>query len=129
MRQHLIPLRYMSWVYLLPTLHLGAFAVSNLGFFIPSLQYLARLEGYIIVADLPISLVVFALAWHYPVLAAIWLVIIGTLWWYLISRLLKLGVQKLLRKDPPFSTLKFRHAELGSAVAVNRKSTRRKATE
>ncbi len=62
-------------------------------------------------------------------LAAIWLVIIGTLWWYLISRLLKLGVQKLLRKDPPFSTLKFRQAELGPAVAANCKSTRRKATE
>jgi hypothetical protein len=102
----LISLRQMRWVYCLPILHLCAFGIANLGILIPSLQYLGRLESYIILADLPVSLVVFGLAWHYPMLAAIWIVVVGTLWWYLLSRLLELGVQKIFQKEPPFPSLR-----------------------
>ena len=99
-------LRQSRWVYVLPMLHLCVFAVANLGIFIPALQNLGILETYLIAADLPVSLVVFALAWHYPMLAAIWIMVVGTLWWYLLSRLLELGVHKLLQKDPPFPSLR-----------------------
>ena len=98
--------RHFRWVYVLPILHLCVFAVANLGIFIPARQSLGVLETYLIAADLPVSLVVFALAWHYPVLAEMWIMIVGTLWWYFLSRLLEMGVHKLLRKDPPFPSLK-----------------------
>jgi len=97
----------MRWVYFPPILHVCVCIASNLGYLIPSLQYFSgRLNGYIILADLPISIMVFALAWQYPVLAMTWLVVIGTLWWYLLSRLLELGVQKFLRKNDQFPSLK-----------------------
>jgi hypothetical protein len=81
--------------------------VANLGIFIPAFQTPGILETYLIAADLPVSLVVFALAWQYPVLAGIWIMVVGTLWWYFLSRLLEIGVRKLLRKDSPFPSLKF----------------------
>ena len=37
-------------------------------------------------ADLPISMVAFALAWKYSALATAWIFVVGTLWWYLLSR-------------------------------------------
>jgi hypothetical protein len=81
--------------------------MANVGYLIPTLQHLGIIEGYLILADLPVSLVVFALAWRYPLLAAVWIVVAGTLWWYLISCLLEVVAQRLLRKNPPFSGLKF----------------------
>jgi hypothetical protein len=96
----------MDWVYFLPALHLSAFALANIGYLLPTFQHLGIIESYIILADFPISILVFALAWRYPVLAALWIVVAGTLWWYLIGRLLKFGVQNLLRKDENSSSLK-----------------------
>jgi hypothetical protein len=98
--------RQTSWVYCLPILHLCVFAIANVGLLSPSLQYLGRLESYLILADLPVSIVVFGLAWHYPMIAALWIVVVGTLWWYLLSRLLELGIHKLMRKDASFPSLK-----------------------
>jgi hypothetical protein len=97
----------MRWVYVLPGLHLCAFAMANIGYLIPLLQHLGILDTYLIAADLPVSFVVFAFAWRYRVLAAIWIMVVGTLWWYFLSRLLEIGVRKFLRKDPPFPGLKF----------------------
>jgi hypothetical protein len=97
--------RKIDWVYFLPALHLSAFALANIGYLVPTFQYLGIIDGYILVADLPVSLVTFALAWRYPGLAAVWIVVAGTLWWYLIARLLKFGVQKLLRKGKDSYTI------------------------
>jgi hypothetical protein len=52
-------------------------------------------------ADLPISLPAYFLAWKYSTLAAIWIFVAGTFWWYLLAR----GAQALLsrfahRNDP-----------------------------
>lgn len=46
------------------------------------------------IIDLPVSLVAFGLAWKYSVLAAIWIVVVGTFWWYLLSRGIKLMFDK-----------------------------------
>jgi hypothetical protein len=36
-------------------------------------------------ADLPVSLVAYALGWKYPLLANLWIIVVGTLWWYFLS--------------------------------------------
>jgi hypothetical protein len=78
-----------------------------LGYVVVALQPLGIVQSFIILADFPVSLVVFALAWHHAVLATIWLVVAGTLWWYLLSRLLELAVQWLMRKGEQSSGLNF----------------------
>jgi hypothetical protein len=49
------------------------------------------------IADLPISLVAYLLAWRYSLFAAIWIFIAGTTWWYFLS----LQLQKTLRRSEP----------------------------
>jgi hypothetical protein len=73
------------WVYLLPTLHLCACLVGFVGPLIPSLQYIGIVFTFILVADLPISTPVYALAWKFGALSVIWIFVAGTLWWYLLS--------------------------------------------
>jgi len=80
--------------------------VSYVGYVIPAFQHFGILFTYVILADLPFSLLGVALAWHYAFLAATWIVVVGSLWWYLLSRLLELGVHKLLRKGASFPGLK-----------------------
>jgi hypothetical protein len=74
------------WVYILPTLHLCACLVSMIGYVIPSLQYWGIAFTFILLLDLPISVVAYALAWKYPAIEAIWIFVVGTLWWYALSR-------------------------------------------
>jgi len=78
--------RHSRWVYLLPSLHLGACLLTFIGFVIPSLQYLAILFTFIVLADLPISVPYYALAWKYGGLAVTWIFLAGTIWWYVLSR-------------------------------------------
>src|SRR5579883_5999 len=75
-----------TWTYFLPLLHLCACLISLSGHLIPSLQYLGIVWTGIMLADFPISLVALALAWKYSVLATMWILVVGTLWWYLLSR-------------------------------------------
>jgi hypothetical protein len=92
--------------YFLPFLHLCACFISMLGHLIPSLQYLGIVWASIILADLPISLVAFALAWKYSALAAAWILVAGTLWWYLLSRGAELVVRKFkARRGVPLNKL------------------------
>jgi hypothetical protein len=60
--------------------------VSYLGYLIPSLQNLGRIFPFILLADLPFSIVAYVLAWKYPALTAFWIFVGGTLWWYSLSR-------------------------------------------
>jgi hypothetical protein len=78
--------RSMRWRYVLPSLHFLACSISYVGLLIPSLQFLGILFTYVLLADLPISLPAYFLAWKYPVLAVTWVFVAGTLWWYLIGR-------------------------------------------
>ena len=76
-----------------------------LGHLIPSLQYLGIVWAGIMLVDLPISLVAFALAWKYSALATAWIFVVGTLWWYLLSRGAELVVRKFkARRDVVGST-------------------------
>jgi len=82
------------WAYLLPSLHLGACLLSFTGVVIPGLQYLGILFTFILVADLPISVPYYALAWKHGALAVTWIFLGGTLWWYVLGR----GANALLEK-------------------------------
>ena len=60
--------------------------MSYIGYVVHSLQYLGIIFSVILLADLPISIVAYALAWKYPAAAALWILVAGTSWWYLLSR-------------------------------------------
>jgi hypothetical protein len=76
-----------DWIYFLPILHFCACLMSTLRFFVPGLQYLSVMWDFVVRVDFPISLVADALTPRFAPLAAIWIVVVGTLWWYLLSRL------------------------------------------
>ena len=55
--------RSNRWVYFLPAVHLCACLVSYIGLIIPSLSYVGILFTFVLIADLPVSAVTYALAW------------------------------------------------------------------
>lgn len=69
-----------AYLLLLPLLHLGACAVIAL----------VKLESgihYLIYVDFPFSIVLVALGWRKDNFL-FWFATLGTLWWYLLSRML-----------------------------------------
>lgn len=84
--------RNRSWIYLLPSLHLCLCSLGYLDILLPSFQYFARLFGFVLLADLPISIVTYLIGWKYPGLGVMWTFVAGTAWWYLLSRGLALLV-------------------------------------
>jgi hypothetical protein len=72
-------------VYWLPLLHVALCITAMLGFVVPQLQFLGILMTVVNIADLPISFVAFALFFHHETLAWLWMVVVGTVWWYLLS--------------------------------------------
>ncbi len=78
--------RQSRWVYVLPILHLCVCSLALIGFVIPALQPWAIVFELLWIADFPFSIVGFILAWQHPALAMIWMVVVGTLWWYALSR-------------------------------------------
>jgi len=92
-----------DWVYFLPILHFCACLMSTLQFFVPGLQYLNVMWNFVARADFPISLVAYALTPKFAPLAAIWIVVAGTLWWYLLSRLAESAINGFTRQRNPAS--------------------------
>jgi hypothetical protein len=93
--------RRSPWVYVLPILHLCACLVSMAGYVVPSFQNAAgTLWEFITMSDLPLSFFAYALAWKHGVLATIWIVTIGTLWWYLISCGIEVLIGKIRDRGP-----------------------------
>ena len=88
------PKKHPRWVYILPVLHLSACLFSMVGYVIPSLQFLGIVWVFVMLIDLPVSSIAYALAWRYSMIGGIWIVVVGTLWWYLIS----LGIEKLTNR-------------------------------
>ena len=75
--------------------------MSTLRYFVPGLQYLSVMWGFVVRADFPISLVADAWTPNFAPLAAIWIAVVGTLWWYLISRAAEFLVIRLKRNRLP----------------------------
>ena len=94
--------RHSRWIYFLPIVHLLACVVGFVGLAVPLLQGVGIVFTIILLADFPISLLAYALAWRHGVLAAIWIVGAGTLWWYLLS----VAGEALLSRFPRRHSLK-----------------------
>jgi len=91
--------KHSAWVYLLPGLHLCGCLMLPLGYVvhlvIPQSDYVfGSVWGLVIVADLPVSIVAYILAWKYSLLAAIWIFVAGTLWWYFLSRVIESALRR-----------------------------------
>ena len=92
-----------EWIYFLPILHFCACLMSTLRFFVPGLQYLVVIWEFVLHADFPLSLIAYALAPKYSPLAAIWIVVAGTLWWYLLSRAAAAVLNRFNARQKPVS--------------------------
>jgi hypothetical protein len=90
-----------DWIYFLPILHFCACLMSTLRYFVPGLQYLSVMWDFLVRVDVPISLVGDALMPKFAPLAAIWIVVAGTLWWYVMSRVAETVFNKFARRKKP----------------------------
>lgn len=68
--------------------------IGIVGTLVPEVNYLAFAWSLVFLADFPISIVPVILIWKYSLLAGLWLIVLGTLWWYLLC----LGVERLIRE-------------------------------
>jgi hypothetical protein len=59
--------------------------VGKLGEAVPSLSALALAWEFLMVADLPISLVTLFTVWKHETLTQLFILVGGTVWWYLIG--------------------------------------------
>jgi hypothetical protein len=75
------------WVYLLPTVHFLVTTTSLVLERIPHLNFMAFVWMFAMVVDLPISLLAYLVGWTYPTIAITWVIVAGTIWWYLLSRI------------------------------------------
>jgi len=78
--------RHLSQVYWLPLVHFLLCVTAMLGLVMPQLQFLGILVVFLNIADFPISIVAFILSLHHDALAWSWMLVGGTLWWYLLCR-------------------------------------------
>jgi hypothetical protein len=95
--------KHPDWIYFLPILHFCACLMSTLRYFVPGLQYLVVIWDFVMHADFPVSLVAYALTSKYAPLAAIWIVVAGTLWWYLLSRVAEAVFSRFNARQKPVS--------------------------
>lgn len=71
------------------------------GYLIPSLQYLGIVWVGVMLVDMPVSAIAYVLAWKHGTVAALWVVVVGTLWWYLLSRGAGILIDKFRAKSQP----------------------------
>jgi hypothetical protein len=88
-----------SSVYWPPLIHLAICLVSMLGYLVPSLQFLGILGSLLTIADFPLSIVTMMLAYsQHGELAAVFEVVVGTLWWYFLSWMVQFLAAKVRGK-------------------------------
>ena len=71
--------------HILPGLHLSICLLSYVGIFLKS-PYLGMMFTYALIADLPVSLVAYLTGFTYPLFAVLWIMTVGTVWWYGLGR-------------------------------------------
>ena len=90
----------LHWFYWPPLIHLAICLIALLGYVVPSLQFLGILWSLVTIADIPVSTVTMGLAFsQHGVLAGVWATVVGTLWWYLLSRASDTVIRRLRAKD------------------------------
>jgi hypothetical protein len=74
--------------YLLPIIHLSLCLIGMIGYVIPAWSYSGVVLEFVGLADMPVSFVGYILSFHHDTLASAWLLVAGTAWWYLLSKLI-----------------------------------------
>ena len=75
----------LRWIYWPPLVHLALGLIALLGYVVPGLDFLGVLFSLLTLADIPVSFVTVGPAFgNHGVLAGIWAIVAGTLWWYLL---------------------------------------------
>lgn len=70
----------------MPAIHLSVCILCMLTFLIPPhLTFLAMVWEFILLADLPLSAVAIGVGMVNGGIAAAWMLVVGTIWWYLLS--------------------------------------------
>jgi hypothetical protein len=86
--------------YLLPVIHLYLCLIGMVGYVTPSLSFFGVILEFVNLVDLPISMVGIILAFHHDTMATFWILVAGTLWWYLLGRLIgRVTVKPTPRND------------------------------
>lgn len=94
---------YPRWVYVLPAVHLCACLMLPLAM-LTRQGALAIVWEFVMLVDLPLSFPAYILGWKYQLLAATWIVVVGTWWWYFLSQLLFKAIRRFKeRNEPPIS--------------------------
>jgi hypothetical protein len=98
--------RHSKWVYVLPSLHLTACLSLPLAYVMPSAlaSYCGLFWTFVMLADLPVSFPAYILAWHYELQAAAWIFVVGTLWWFFLSRTAESVVLRLRHRGTNTTT-------------------------
>ncbi len=87
------------WVYVLPALHLLVCAVLLFGSYVLGWSTAGLLWGFLVLLDLPASLPYYFAAWSHGTMAALWIIVVGTIWWYLVSRAIDRLMTRVWSKD------------------------------
>jgi hypothetical protein len=99
----LVYLKHLRWFHSLPIFHLYGCFTGFIGYLIPSLHHWGILFTFILILDLPISLVAYLIGWKYGGLALAWIMVVGTLWWYLLGRGAEFLIDTFVRSSRPTS--------------------------
>jgi hypothetical protein len=90
----LVSERRLNLVYVAPMVHLAICLIAMSGYVVPQLQFLEILWSILTIVDFPVSAVTVPLAYNNGFLAFLWTVIVGTAWWYFLSK----GIVFLFKK-------------------------------
>jgi hypothetical protein len=81
-----------------PLVHLAVCLIA-LGYVVPGLQFLGILWSVLMIADFPVSIMTGVLAFsQHGVLAGMWAIVVGTLWWYWLCRTAEFLAAKIPRR-------------------------------
>jgi hypothetical protein len=77
--------RKFRWILIAPTIHM-VLCLAALGYMVPGFGSLGLIFSFLLIVDFPVSFVYGLLAWVNGAIAFMWLIVVGTLWWYLLCR-------------------------------------------
>ena len=87
--------RRFDLVYVAPMVHLAICLIATSGYVVSQLQFLGILWSILTIVDFPISAVTVPLAYYNGFLAFLWTIVVGTAWWYFLSKGIALLSKKL----------------------------------
>ena len=87
--------RRLNLVYVAPMVHLAICLTGLSGYVVPQLQFLGILWSILTIVDFPVSALSIPLAYFNGTLAFLWTVVVGTAWWYFLSKGIAFLFEKL----------------------------------